>query len=80
MIFFGSAGIGKTSTAYALANEVSPDNYFYINASKFNDDEVTVTAVLLIVVVILLFIRQKKKRGDKCRPNSKSIYSKLLFS
>lgn len=38
LIFYGSAGIGKTSTARALANEVSPDNNFYINASKFNDD------------------------------------------
>ena len=33
-IFYGSAGTGKTSTAIALANEVSPDNKVFINAGQ----------------------------------------------
>jgi len=36
LIFYGSAGIGKTSTAIALAEEISKDNYVIINASKDN--------------------------------------------
>ena len=36
LIFYGSAGIGKTSTAIALAEEISRDNYVIINASKDN--------------------------------------------
>ena len=38
LIFYGNAGIGKTSTAVALAKELSPDDYTIINASKYNDD------------------------------------------
>jgi replication factor C small subunit len=36
LIFCGKAGIGKTSTAVALAKEISKDNYHIINASKDN--------------------------------------------
>jgi len=36
LIFCGEAGIGKTSTAIALAKEISKNNYFIINASKDN--------------------------------------------
>ncbi len=60
MIFFGSAGIGKTSTAYALANEVSPDNYFYINASKFNDDNFINGYLTKLMSSISLYGQQKK--------------------
>ena len=38
LIFYGNAGVGKTSTAIALAKELSPDDYIIINASKNNDD------------------------------------------
>jgi len=38
LIFYGNAGVGKTSAALALAKELSPDNYMIINASKNNDD------------------------------------------
>jgi len=38
LIFYGDAGIGKTSTAVALAKELSPDDYTIINASKDNND------------------------------------------
>ena len=38
LIFYGGAGIGKTSTAVALAKELSPDDYTIINASKDNND------------------------------------------
>lgn len=38
LIFYGNAGVGKTSTALALAKELSPDDYTIINASKDNDD------------------------------------------
>lgn len=33
-IFFGNPGCGKTSTAIALAKEVSPDNYVLINCGQ----------------------------------------------
>ena len=38
LIFYGNAGVGKTSAALALAKELSPDDYIIINASKYNDD------------------------------------------
>ena len=38
LIFYGGAGIGKTSTAIALAKELSPNDYLVINGSKDNDD------------------------------------------
>ena len=38
LIFYGNAGVGKTSTALALANELSPDDHIIVNASKNNDD------------------------------------------
>jgi len=38
LIFYGKPGVGKTSTAIALAKELSPDDYIIINASKNNDD------------------------------------------
>ena len=36
LIFYGNSGNGKTSTALALAQELSPDDYIIINASKDN--------------------------------------------
>ena len=36
LIFYGNSGNGKTSTALALAQELSPDDYVIINASKEN--------------------------------------------
>ena len=36
LIFHGNSGIGKTSTAIALAKELSNDDYVVINASKDN--------------------------------------------
>lgn len=36
LIFHGNSGIGKTSTAIALAKELSKDDYVVINASKDN--------------------------------------------
>ena len=36
LIFHGTSGIGKTSTALALAKELSKDDYVVINASKDN--------------------------------------------
>jgi replication factor C small subunit len=36
LIFYGNSGIGKTSTAIALAKELSKDDYVVINASKDN--------------------------------------------
>jgi DNA polymerase III delta prime subunit len=36
LIFHGNSGIGKTSTALALAKELSPDDHVVINASKDN--------------------------------------------
>ena len=38
LIFYGDAGIGKTSTAVALAKELSPDDYTIINLPKDNSD------------------------------------------
>ncbi len=38
LIFYGNAGVGKTSAALALAKELAPDDYIIINASKDNDD------------------------------------------
>ena len=38
LIFYGNAGVGKTSTAIALAKELAPDDYIIVNASKNNDD------------------------------------------
>ena len=36
LIFYGNSGNGKTSTALALEQELSPDDYIIINASKDN--------------------------------------------
>ena len=36
LIFYGNSGNGKTSTALALAQELSPNDYIIINASKEN--------------------------------------------
>ena len=60
LIFYGSAGIGKTSTARALANEISPDNNFYINASKFNDDYFINGYLTKLMSSISLYGQQKK--------------------
>ena len=34
LIFYGNSGNGKTSTALALAQELSPDDYIIINVLK----------------------------------------------
>jgi len=36
LIFYGSAGIGKTATAQALIKELSPDDSYEVNASQDN--------------------------------------------
>ena len=36
LIFYGSAGIGKTATAQALMKELSPDDSYEVNASQDN--------------------------------------------
>jgi len=38
LIFYGEAGIGKTSTAIALAEQLAKHSYNIINASKDNSD------------------------------------------
>jgi replication factor C small subunit len=60
LIFYGSAGIGKTSTARALANEISPDNTHYINASKFNDDNFINGYLTKLMTSASLYNHQKK--------------------
>lgn len=60
LIFYGSAGTGKTSTARALANEISPDNNFYINASKFNDDNYINGYLTKLMTSVSLYDHQKK--------------------
>ena len=40
LIFHGNSGIGKTSTAIALAKELSNDDYVVINASKDNSVDI----------------------------------------
>ena len=62
LIFYGSAGIGKTSTARALANEISPDNHFYINASLNNDDNYVKGYLTQLMSGISLFGGENKQK------------------
>ena len=59
LIFYGNAGVGKTSTALALAKELSPDDYIIINASKNNDDNFINSNVLKLMRGISLYWQKR---------------------